>query len=75
MDGPSFAAIGLHKTDAASDWLLIKRHGIGTKGLPGVSMVTTLIHKRDFSIYRKDDVLFQPKYLIRGAYNFSQHIS
>jgi hypothetical protein len=38
----SFAPIGLHKTDAASDWLLIK--------------VT--------SIYRKEDVLFQPK--IRG---------
>jgi hypothetical protein len=24
--GQSFAPIGLHKTDAASDWLLIKRH-------------------------------------------------
>jgi hypothetical protein len=30
----SFAPIGLHKTDAASDWLFIKRHCIGTKGLP-----------------------------------------
>ena len=29
--GQSFAPIGLHKTDAASDWLLIK-------GLPGVQL-------------------------------------
>ncbi len=29
------APIGLHKTDAASDWLLIKRHYLGKKGLPG----------------------------------------
>ncbi len=35
-DGQSFAPIGLHKTDAASDWLLIKRHCLGMKGLPGV---------------------------------------
>ena len=33
-DGQSFAPIGLHKTDAASDWLLIKH----TKGLPGVQI-------------------------------------
>ncbi len=26
VDGQSFAPIGLNKTDAASDWLLIKRH-------------------------------------------------
>ncbi len=26
VDDQSFASIGLHKTDAASDWLLIKRH-------------------------------------------------
>jgi hypothetical protein len=32
----SFAPIGLHKKDAASDWLLIKRHCIGMKGLSGV---------------------------------------
>ena len=38
VDGQSFAPIGLHKTDAASDWLLIKRHCIGTKGLPGVKL-------------------------------------
>ncbi len=31
VDGQSFAPIGLHKTDAASDWLLIKRHCIGWK--------------------------------------------
>ncbi len=35
--GQSFAPIGLHKTDAASEWLLIKRHCI-TKGLPGVQL-------------------------------------
>ncbi len=29
VDGQSFAPIGLQKTDAASDWLLIKRHCIG----------------------------------------------
>jgi hypothetical protein len=44
--------IGLHKIDAASDWLLIKRHCIGTS-------------QHDISIYRKEDVLFQLK--IRGA--------
>jgi hypothetical protein len=36
VDGQSFATIGLHKTDAASDWRLIKRYYIGMKGLPGV---------------------------------------
>ncbi len=35
VDGQSFPPIGLHKTDAASDWFLIKRHCIGMKGLPG----------------------------------------
>jgi hypothetical protein len=38
VDDHSFAPIGLHKTDAASDWLLIKRHCIDRKGLPGVVM-------------------------------------
>ncbi len=38
VDGQSFAPIGLHKIDAASDWLLIKRHYIGMKGLPGVQV-------------------------------------
>ena len=33
VDGQSFAPIGLHKTDAASDWLLTKRHCIGMNGL------------------------------------------
>jgi hypothetical protein len=33
VDGQSFVPIGLHKIDAASDWLLIKRDCIGTKGL------------------------------------------
>jgi hypothetical protein len=35
VDGQSFAPIGLHKIDSASDWLLIKWHWIGMKGLPG----------------------------------------
>jgi len=38
VDGQSFAPIGLHKTDAASDWLFIKQPCIGTKGLPGAQM-------------------------------------
>ena len=38
VDGQSFATIGLHETAAASDWLLIKRHCIGMKGLPGVQL-------------------------------------
>jgi hypothetical protein len=29
---------GLHKIDAASDWLLIKQVCIGMKGLPGVQL-------------------------------------
>jgi hypothetical protein len=37
-DDQSFAPIGLHKIDAASDWLLIKRLCIGMKGLPGVQV-------------------------------------
>ena len=38
VDGQSFAPIGLHKIDAASDWLLIKRNCIGKKGLPEVQI-------------------------------------
>jgi hypothetical protein len=38
VDGQSFAPIGLHKIDAASDWLLIKWHCNGTKGLPEVQV-------------------------------------
>jgi hypothetical protein len=38
VDGKSFVPIGLHKIDAASDWLLIKRLCIGMKGLPGVQL-------------------------------------
>ncbi len=38
VDGQSFAHIDLHKTDTASDWLLIKRHCIGTKGLLGAKL-------------------------------------
>jgi hypothetical protein len=33
MDDQSFAPIGFHKIDAASDWSLIKHHCIGMKGL------------------------------------------
>ncbi len=36
VDGQSFAPIGLHKIDAAPDWLLIKRHWL--KGLPEVQV-------------------------------------
>jgi hypothetical protein len=35
VNGQIFAPIGLHKKDAASDWLLIKRQCIGMEGLPG----------------------------------------
>jgi hypothetical protein len=38
VHGQSFAPIGLHKIDAASDWLLIKQVCIGMKGLPGVQL-------------------------------------
>ncbi len=38
VDGQSFAPNGLHKTDASSDWLLIKRHCICMKGLPVVQL-------------------------------------
>jgi hypothetical protein len=38
VDGQSFAPIGIHKTDAASDWLLIKHYCIGTKDLAGVQL-------------------------------------
>ena len=38
VDGQSFAPIGLHKTDAASDWLLIKQPSNGMKGLPEVQV-------------------------------------
>ena len=68
VDGKSFAPIGLHKIVAASDWCLIKRHCIGKKGLPGVQVQNYsdyISYRRDFSIYQKEDVLFQPK--IRGA--------
>ena len=38
VDGQSFAPIGLHKIDAASDWLLIKQPSNGMKGLPEVQV-------------------------------------
>ncbi len=38
VDGQSFAPIGLHKIKASSDWIIIKRHWIGMKGLPGVQL-------------------------------------
>jgi hypothetical protein len=48
VDGQSFAPIGLHKTDVASDWLLIKHHCNGTKGLPGVQL-----QKSDYKSFRQ----------------------
>jgi hypothetical protein len=60
VDGQSFAPIGLHKIDAASDWLLTKRLYIGMKGLPGVQIQNQSdSYRRHFSVYRKEDVLFQ----------------
>ncbi len=38
VDGQSFAPIGLHIKDAASDWLLIKLHYTGMNGLPGIQL-------------------------------------
>jgi hypothetical protein len=38
VDGQSFAPIGLHKINAASDWLLIKHLCISLKGLPEVQV-------------------------------------
>ncbi len=38
VDSQSFAPISLHTIDAASDWLLIKRHSIDMKGLPAVQL-------------------------------------
>jgi hypothetical protein len=35
VDGHIFPPIDLHKKDAASDWLLVKRHCIGMEGLLG----------------------------------------
>jgi hypothetical protein len=59
VDGQSFAPFGLHKKNSASDWLLIKRHCIGMKGLQGVQLQNksdNSSYRRDFSIYRKEDV-------------------
>jgi hypothetical protein len=56
--------LALHKIDAASDWLLTKRHCTGTKGLPEVQvqkLSDNSSYRRDFSIYRREDVLFQLK--------------
>jgi hypothetical protein len=38
VDGQSFAPIGIHKIDIASDWLLIKQHYNGMKSLLGVQL-------------------------------------
>jgi hypothetical protein len=38
VHGQSFASIGLHKKNAASDWSLRKRVCIVMKGLPGVQL-------------------------------------
>jgi hypothetical protein len=68
MDVQSFAPISVHKIDPSSDWLLIKRHSNGMEGLPGVQIQNysdNCTYRRDISIYRNEDVLFQLK--IRGA--------
>jgi hypothetical protein len=68
VDGQSFASIGLQKMNAASDWLLIKHHCIGMKGLPRVQLQNKsdyISYRCNFRIYRKEDVLFQLK--VRGA--------
>jgi hypothetical protein len=49
-------------------WLLIKRHCIGMKGLPGVQLQNysdNISCRRGISINRKEDVTFHLK--IRGA--------
>jgi hypothetical protein len=38
VDGQSFAPIGIHKIDIASDWLRIKLHYNGMKSLLGVQL-------------------------------------
>jgi hypothetical protein len=38
VHGQSFAPIGLHKIDPASDWVLIKQACIGMKSLQGVQL-------------------------------------
>jgi hypothetical protein len=38
LDGQSFAPIGLHETDSASDWLFTKGHCNGMIGLPEVQL-------------------------------------
>jgi hypothetical protein len=38
VDGQSFAPIGYHKIDTASDWLHIKQPSNGMKGLPEVQV-------------------------------------
>ncbi len=56
VDGQSFALIGLHKTDTASDGLLIKRHCIGMKGWTGVQVQKSsdnISCRRDFSTGKK----------------------
>jgi hypothetical protein len=64
VDGKSFAPFGLHKIDAASDWLLIKSHCIrkacreSSTKLIGLHTVS---YRCDFSIYQKEDVLFHLK--------------
>jgi hypothetical protein len=65
----SLLLLAYTKQMATSDWLLIKRHCIGRNGLPGVQLQNQLdyiSYRRDFGIYRKEDVLFQLK--IRGRH-------
>ncbi len=48
VDGQSFAPIGSHKIDSASDWLLTKRLYIGMKGLPGVQIPSNVLSSTYF---------------------------
>jgi hypothetical protein len=65
VDSQSFAPIGLYKTDAASDWLLIKRHCNGMKGLPSykinwttaaIGMIFAFTGKKMFYFNYKSEV-------------------
>jgi hypothetical protein len=68
LAAPALAA-GLHKTDAASDWLLLKRHYLGKKGLPGVQVQKIIgLHKLSASFYQlgaSEKFKNQPRPLLR----------
>jgi hypothetical protein len=49
VDGQSFAPVDLHKTDTASDWLLIKHHTLNWYERLAGSPVTKLIGSQKLS--------------------------